>query len=46
MISKVIKGIVAAGALLVCQALPVTASYTINPYAHTSYLNAGVGIRF
>ena len=27
-------------------AVPVTASYTINPYAHTSYLNAGVGIRF
>jgi len=26
--------------------IPVTASYTINPYARTSFLNAGVGVRF
>ena len=26
--------------------IPVTASYIINPYARTSFLNAGVGIRF
>ena len=25
---------------------PVTASYTVNPYARTSFLNAGVGVRF
>ena len=26
--------------------IPVTAAYIINPYARTSFLNAGVGIRF
>ena len=26
--------------------IPVTASYTVNPYARTSFLNAGVGVRF
>ena len=26
--------------------IPVTASYTVNPYARTSFLNAGVGVKF
>ena len=26
--------------------IPVTASYIVNPYARTSFLNAGVGVRF